>query len=263
MDIASLAIGAVGLASLATVCADVLKKVESYNNSGSESRLLSTRFDINKAIFRNWAKRVGIISGHALNETKHHPLLDDVDVSQLVLRTLVCISDIFNATETSRSSIDLLSDFDRVTPLLHSAERKAALTKQRGGGDDKLSHSKKLHSTLSARKAKFGWAWGGKDRFVAQVEAFEALLERLRTLVPPSREEDPETATDGIYSFAPLPRQPFSFAVNWLQGRTFNAYCGWRRSFRPKRCLAGRNPETSRRYESLVTRYTAFITYRT
>ncbi len=122
-----------------------------------------------------------------------------------MFRILVCMRVIFS-TEATRSYIDLLSDLDRVAPPLSSPKRQAAPTKLRGGGDDKPSHDKKLLTTLDARKAMLGWAWGGKDRSAAQLGAFEALLERLRSKIPGK----PLTV---FCSFAPLARHLFSSGV--------------------------------------------------
>ncbi len=200
MEVASLVTGAVGLAGLVRVAVDVLNCVETYKNITADSRLLTTRFDINKAIFRDWAKRVGIVSGHALSDAQHHPLLSDADVSAVVHRTLLCIGDIFSETAASRNSIDmLLLELDRDVPPLPSGEHKppSSMTKLRGV--DAQQNTKKQHSALnlSARKAKLAWTWGGKSRFTAQVESFEALLGRLRTLVPPIQSDDQEKHLDG------------------------------------------------------------------
>jgi hypothetical protein len=200
MEAASLAIGAVSVAGLVRVGVDVLNSVESYKNVAADSRLLRTRFDINKAIFREWAKGVGIISCHALSEAQHHPLLDDADISSVVHRTLLCIRDIFGETEASRNNIDmLLLKLDCDVPPLPSAEHKPSSSLTKLCGVDKQQNPKKKHSAfnLSTRKAKLAWSWGGKNRFTVQVEAFEALLKRLRTLVPPNRSEDLEKHLDG------------------------------------------------------------------
>ncbi len=196
MEIASLAIGVASLASLVSTCVDLLERVESYKNFGAESRLLTTRFDVNKVIFRDWAQRVGIVSAHALNAARHHPRLDDSDVRALVHRSLSCIRDIFSATEASRSSVDLLLDLDEDTHSQPGAEHKGfSLARMRN--KDEPPNAKKSHSALGARLTKFSWAGGGKKRFAEQVEAFEALLERLRTLVPPSSDDESEKNLGG------------------------------------------------------------------
>jgi hypothetical protein len=201
MEVAGLAIGVAGLAGLVSACSDVLDRVESYKKFGSESRLLTTRFDINKAIFLDWSQRVGIVSAHTVNEARHHPLLDNPDVRALVHRSLLCIRDVFSATEASRSSLDLLLDLDVSTP---GVEQKGfSLARLRI--DDESPDAIKSHSTLGARRAKFSWASGGKKRFAAQVEAFEALLERLRTLVPPSSNDEMEKSLEGTQCPTQLP----------------------------------------------------------
>jgi hypothetical protein len=193
MEVAGLAIGLVGLYN---VCVEVLEKVDAYRNFGAESRLALTRLDINKAIFKDWADRVGLtaaVAGTAnvspdtarhATPRPHHPLLEDPAVGPLVQRTLACIRDIFSATDISLSKLDLLLDMDSEVSLSPGADatvvQKALLR-----GLKPLEAAKKRPLMLAAKKAKLGWAWGGKGRFIAQVEAFEVLLERLRTLVPP------------------------------------------------------------------------------
>jgi hypothetical protein len=196
MEIASLTISAIGLAGLVPVGSDVLKTVESYRNFCTESRLLKIRFDLNKAIFPSWAKRVGIVSSHAISEAQHHPLLDDAKICTLVHRTLLCIGDIFSAMEGSQGAPDLpvCSDQDSL-PLPQPGTGLPTTPAQ-------PATIKKPHSglSLSARKVKLKWAsGGGKDRFVAQVEAFDALLEQLHTLVPPVRIDDNGKTSEGKF----------------------------------------------------------------
>ncbi len=195
MEVAGLAIGLVGLYN---VCVEVLEKVDAYKNFGAESRIAMTRLDMNKAIFKDWADCVGLTTplagaanvasdaSHRAKQRRYHPLLDDPTVGPLVQRTLACIRDIFSAADVSRSKLDQLLEIDG-DMLLSPSGNMAVEAKALLRGVKPLEAATKRRPMLAAKKAKLGWALGGKGRFVAQVEAFEDLLERLRTLVPPSR----------------------------------------------------------------------------
>ncbi len=98
MERLCLALSAIAIAGLVTIRVNDLRMVKYYSHFARESRLLTTYFDINKTIFRNWAEHVGIMSGHVLNKARHHPLLDRSVISSLVQHTLFCIRDIYNAT---------------------------------------------------------------------------------------------------------------------------------------------------------------------
>jgi hypothetical protein len=188
MEIAGLVTGVVDPAGLVIVGVNALKCIEMYKSVATNSRLLTTRFNINKAIFCKWAKRVGIVSGHAHSEEQHYPLLADADISNVVNCTLVYIGNIFIKTAGSRNSIDiLLLELNCDVPPLPRAEHKPSLlsssslmmTKLRG--EDAQQNPKKPHSAMnmSAHKAKLVWTWGGKNCFTAQVETFKALLGQL------------------------------------------------------------------------------------
>ncbi len=59
-----------------------------------------------------------------------------------------------------------------------------------GGGDGKPTKVQKpsnpTRPVQASKRTKIGWALGGKAKFITQLESFEALVNRLYSLVPPA-----------------------------------------------------------------------------
>jgi hypothetical protein len=94
MEAAGLAFGVVGLVALFKVCRDAVEQIDTYKNSGLESRSIRVRFDLSKQIFRSWADDVGITDIH-MNEL-HHPYLDNPAIAAIVRETLLTIGEKFH-----------------------------------------------------------------------------------------------------------------------------------------------------------------------
>jgi hypothetical protein len=173
MEIAGVSIGVVGLVGLVSACVDALDKVDAYRSFGFDSHALSLCFEADRHRFSRWLEAVGIVNGHVKDE--HHPLLDDPTLKPLLYKILSCVCSIWGVGGATLAAFDV-TDLD-------SADAHPG----GGGGDGKLM--KALNSAKprhASKRAKIGWALGGKTKLVTQLEAFEALVDRLYSLVPPT-----------------------------------------------------------------------------
>jgi hypothetical protein len=182
MEIAGLGVsivGLAGLASLVSTCLDTLDKVDAYRMFGLDSSAMALCFEADKHRLRRWLHAVGIVNGRVAEV--HHPLLDDVAVEPLVHRILASICNIWAAASGSSLLLDADISESQMQATLPGGGRGAALSAQ---PPPRLPHATKRHA-LAAKKMKIGWALGGKAKFAAQLESFEALVNRLYSLVPP------------------------------------------------------------------------------
>jgi len=174
MDPFSLAAGIAGFAGLAglfSTCLDVIERVDSYKDFGVESRSIIAQFEADKLLFQRWAQNVGI------NPTKledgHHKGLDDPETFSMVEKILFSIHEIFTSADTTVSNLQSRGEAD--------------LNPQ----DIGLPHRRRIHyqsvqASISKRK-RIGWALRGKVKFIAQVQQFGALVQKLQDLVPLDR----------------------------------------------------------------------------
>jgi hypothetical protein len=82
MEPISFTIGVVGLASLFSVCLDVIDKVGSYKDFGFDSRAIITQFKADKHLFTKWAQDVGISKDKP--KENYHKYLDDPEMYLIV-----------------------------------------------------------------------------------------------------------------------------------------------------------------------------------
>jgi hypothetical protein len=95
MESADLGVGVVGLVGVVHASLNILDKVDTYKDFGTESRSLWLRFEAHKHRFRKWLHGVGIVNGRIQN--KHHQLLDDAGLAELVGRIVVHICVLWSA----------------------------------------------------------------------------------------------------------------------------------------------------------------------
>ncbi len=192
MEVAGLGVsiaGLAGLASLVSTCLDVLNKVDTYRTFGPDSSVMALCFEADKHRLLRWLHAVGIVEGRVAEI--HHPLLDDVAVEPLVHRILASICRTWAAASGSSPLLGADISEPRMPASLHAG---GALSSQ---SPPRSPHATKRHA-LAAKKMKIGWALGGKARFAAQLESFEALVNRLYSLVPPVTTGNEAAARQGV-----------------------------------------------------------------
>ena len=170
MEITGLAVGVAGLAGLFSACIVVLERVDSYENLGFESRNVTARFEADKVLFNRWAKDVGISDNKLMSS--HHVGLDDVATAKVVVGILSSIREVFSHTDgTTWLGIGNQYNDGQIIPEKLTIEATAS--------EDTRSKSP------ARRFDRVKWSQVGKTRFIAQVEAFGGLIEKLYALVPP------------------------------------------------------------------------------
>jgi len=172
MDPFSLTAGTAGIAGLVglfSTCLDVIDKVDSYKDFGVESRSIIAQFETDKLLFQKWAQDVGI--NQAKLKEDHHEDLDDPQTASMVKKILSSIQEIFSKTDITLSNLQPIAETDPK----HSQD---GVLFSRG-----RAQYQKLEASTSKRR-RIGWALRTKAKFIAQVQQFGALVQRLHSLVP-------------------------------------------------------------------------------
>jgi hypothetical protein len=171
MDPFSLATGIagfVGLAGLFSTCLDIIDRVDSYKDFGVVSRSIIAQFEADKLLFKKWAQNVGIHQTRLKED--HHKDLDDPQTASMVEKILLSIQEIFTATDNTLSDMQPMTEVD---PRFQDIALRP-----RGHAE-----YQSVQTSISKRK-RIGWALRGKVRFVAQVQQFGVLVQRLHDLAP-------------------------------------------------------------------------------
>jgi hypothetical protein len=138
-------------------CLGIFEHVDAYQAFSTDSRTLALCFEADKHPFRRWMRAVGIVDGRVVADA-HHPLLDDTSVAPLVYKIVSCVCTLWGG---AGSDSTLLSEWDLKEPDAASDQIAGG-----GGGVSGTTTSKQLwrkkHHTLAAKRAKLGWALGGK-----------------------------------------------------------------------------------------------------
>lgn len=166
-----IAFGVAGLAGLFGACRDAIEQIDTYKKFGFESRYITAQFELNKQIFQIWANNVGICD--TTMQGSHHPNLNNVEIASIVKKTLLSIREIFDGTVDASSNLRLELVNDN---LFSSTNVPGSLSKR------PINLNQSQIST--SKRSKIGWALGGKNNFVKQVEVFGDLIEKLQILVP-------------------------------------------------------------------------------
>ena len=103
-----------------------------------------------------------------------HPQLDDDEIASAAKWILVCIRDVFSATDGMFTKMKLQAPEDPTYSVNGMAEFSE---------DSRIRL--KRQPNLASRKDRLGWALGGKAKFYAQVETFGILVDKLYHLIPP------------------------------------------------------------------------------
>lgn len=183
MEIAGLAVGVAGLASLLGACIDAVDRVDTYRKFGFESRYIIARFDDDKLLLHKWAEAVGITNGKLRDV--HHRDLDRTEVRTAIARTLSSIQEIFSATNSFSSNLQGVPLDSKSTFSTHSDNYM----------NDPFTEEKKSRS-LASKGSKLRWSLGGKASFITQIEMFEVLVGKLYKIIP--LEEDGEALNSDV-----------------------------------------------------------------
>jgi hypothetical protein len=170
MEPIGFAVGIAGLAGLFSVCLDVIDKVDSYKDFGVESRSIIAQFEADKHLFTKWAQDVGIDKDKIKNN--HHSHLDNPKTNLIVRKILSSIQEIFIKTERTVSNLQPAVEVGPTSSpdgILFLNTRKKS---QNPGGD-------------ISKRGRIGWSLRSKAKFIYQAQQFEALVQRLHSLVPP------------------------------------------------------------------------------
>ena len=157
--------GVVGLAGLYNTCLDVIDKVDSYKEYGIESRSIIAQFEADKLLFQKWGKNVGIDKNVLSDE--HHRNLDDPQTASSVEKILSSIQELYLSADNI---------------LKPDQESKSSTV------STYLSGSHARYQTVqesTPKRKRVAWAFRNKAKFIAQVQQFGALVQRLQSLVPP------------------------------------------------------------------------------
>ncbi|ETS78829.1 hypothetical protein PFICI_08682 [Pestalotiopsis fici W106-1] len=168
MEIAGLGIGIAGLAGMFSTCLDVVERIDSYKDFGIDSRAIMSQFDAQKLLFKRWGKAVGF-EGSRLRDD-HHEYLDDATTLSVVQSILDSICEI-------------AGDPDRLSLGKQDRPEFAGPKRQPYGAQE--SWHGRFRGDAS-HKAKIGWTLRHKARFLALIQHFGNLVEKLHQLVPPN-----------------------------------------------------------------------------
>lgn len=172
MEVVGLTIGVVGLAGLFSVCQAAIEQIDTYRNFENESRSIKAQFELSKQIFQLWAKDVGLKD--TTTTESHHPNLNDPRTASTVAEALRSISDIFDVTIDTSSTLQ---------PDLSDNNQSSSTTAPKII-PSRFKHYKPLQAS---RKDKIEWMLRGRNKIVKKVEIFGDLVTKLYTLVPPEQ----------------------------------------------------------------------------
>jgi hypothetical protein len=172
MEAAGLAFGVVGLAGLFNVCLEIIEKVDTYKDFGQESRSIIAQFEADKLWFRKWGEAVGI---NELPQTGgRHRDLDDPRIYSSVENILASIRELHNSAENIQLGLQPASKGRQGKSLSIGAQPGAS------------ARSENTRKEFESPSRKITWVFRAKARYVAQVQQFGALVQRLYNLVPPN-----------------------------------------------------------------------------
>ena len=188
MEPVSFAVGVVGLAGLFTTCLDVIERVDSYKEYGVELRSLIAQYEADKLLFQRWGKSVGLEQNDF--SEKHHSILQDPQLLSTVEKILTSVRELYTSADKTQLAVQTVPKSNQIskssTGITFTVENRAPdQTAQKSG----------------SRRKKLAWALRKKAKFIAQVQQFGALVQRLQSLVmsadmkgASSHQNDPDNA---------------------------------------------------------------------
>lgn len=170
MELAGLGIGIVGLAGLFNTCLDIVARIDSYKEADFDAKFLSTQFESDKIILRQWGQQVGL-AGDPSGQNNPSKKFDDPNVQAVVHKTLELITRI-----DSEAGIDLQDSLQSSDPTGPKSMPNAPdRTKRR------LTESLKIQGSRSSRVT---WSLKNKTKYANKVQAFGVLVRQLFQLIP-------------------------------------------------------------------------------
>ncbi len=153
MEAAGVALSAVGLFGLVSVCLDALDRVDTYRTFGPDAHLMSLCFEADKLRFRRWLQAVGIVNCRLIDT--HNQLLQDPAVKPLVYDIVSHMCRIWAAGSGQPSAFDI-SDLGKADTI------PAGSGVCGGSGEDNISKGQKPFNTTrtaqASKRTKIGWA---------------------------------------------------------------------------------------------------------
>ena len=160
-----------GLAGLYSPCTELINRIDTYKNFGSDSRHLSAQSLADKVYFYQWAESAGL-SQKGLADV-HDGRLDNVATAQAVVQVL-------------RSIFGLLQTVDEALSKLDTGyEHRGASSADSLSSNLRDSQAASAGNSFARKRRKLTWSLGGKSRLNTQTEVFKSLVEKLYNLVPP------------------------------------------------------------------------------
>lgn len=205
MDPIGLAVGIVGLYS---TCIEAVKWAKSYKGYEFESRYIITQFNASELHLRKWAMGVGIADSKL--KDKHHDKLDDPEINSTACQVLYSIRQILNDTHDIFSPLQGrlnhdIESFSTTFSSLPDNHHIALPTK---------------HQTPTRRRDKIKWSFGGKTKFIDQVNKFENLVNMLYMLIPFENENESSEGSQTVENLLSDVRNGVQeILVDWTKGR--------------------------------------------
>lgn len=165
MEVAGLALGAIGVASLFQACLATYGSVNVYRNFQKDSGKLRARFDANKLAFQRWGSMV------RLGESDESPKLQDPEVQKHVRQVLLQVNETLSNNQKSRKIADSSSGPES---LNHDLSFRRV---------DSISAGE---TTKAAWRQRTEWVLRGKEAFEKQLEMLEGFVNVLYRIIPDS-----------------------------------------------------------------------------
>lgn len=174
-EAAGLAVGAVALVGLVENCIRLFDYIHAADAFGSSADVLCVRLDIQKLRLLHWIKRVRFL------QSEYDKQLDEHNTCAAVRRTLECLHNLLDVSDTVRTKHGLLPSEGSDDPHdFLSASRSKDLFQQIR--DLKLTD--RVRAVPKSSLLKVTWAVKDEERFSALVGNVRELVDGLYAVVP-------------------------------------------------------------------------------
>ena len=199
MEPVGLAVGIVGLAGLFSLCLDVIEKVETYKDFGTDSQSLIAQFEADKLRFKRWGEKVGF-KNQKLSDDSHKDL-DDSETMASIRKILSSIQELGSSADGTQATLQTALKPDQKYSL-------GSVLPSEG----RLKHRRE--PTPTSRRNKLAWTFRRRAKFVNQVQQFGALVQTLYNLVQP----------DGMKVVAQTYNVPIGHVLGSLNRMSFSSH---------------------------------------